>query len=71
MTAYPIGNTIDEILSQVKISIESNYEELIKIGNPEGEKTLRLSYIVFMAKSISSLSKENIQKLRRDGVLDF
>jgi hypothetical protein len=51
--------------------ISVNYDELVRVGNPEGENTAKLSMIVYMAKSLSTLPEIQLTYLRENGILKF
>jgi hypothetical protein len=61
--------SIDAIIAQARESIVKNYTELVRIGNPPGTNTAQIAFIAYMAKSISGLSKEQLQTLRDRGLL--
>ena len=52
-------------------SVLNNYNELVRVGNPQGANTLQIACIVYMARSLSTLPPDSIQKLRDDNILSI
>lgn len=60
---------LEHFLGGLKHDLIGNYHELLRIGNPPNVNTAQIAVIAYMAKSISNLSPEQIERLRRDRIL--
>ncbi|MCI5146803.1 MAG: hypothetical protein D3923_15080 [Candidatus Electrothrix sp. AR3] len=60
---------IEKRIIDAEKSIMSNYENLMKIGNPPGRNTADIAFITYLAKSLSGLSDSQISILRSEGIL--
>ena len=62
---------VDLILEQARQITLRNYCELLRVGNPPGANTAEIAFIVYMAKSLSTLPKAQLDHLRSQGILTF
>lgn len=62
---------VEQLLEEAKRTTLQNYNGLVQAGNPPGQNTAQTAFIVYMAKSLSSLSKSQLEHLRSQGVLTF
>lgn len=60
---------VEALIQQARMSTLEKYKELIRVGNPPGQNTAQIAFIIYIAKSISSLQKDQIEHLRSQGIL--
>lgn len=62
---------IENQINEAKKSILHNYKELVRIGNPPGANTAQTAFIVYLASSLSTLTADQLNVLKSQGILNI
>ncbi len=60
---------LNALIDSARHDVFENYKKLLQNGNPPGMNTMQISFISYMAASISSLEASQLSFLRKNGVL--
>jgi hypothetical protein len=66
-----ISEALDALVWKLREGVLQIYQQSVRSGNQPGPRSLQMSLITYMATSLSTLPRESIEMLRRNGIIKF